>query len=364
MRPLTRGFVIFIGLLFVLTSTQARLNAQTETPPPPTLPDLTGLTVPQATARLNTLGVKIGTITLEEWSSAVSATPNTIAQQQPAAHTLLSDVSQVDFVVWQEQNARLIYDGNSLTLINLNNADLSLRRVVFKTLDGQGSASFNATEWRNRLNASSCMQLWSVPRSSGESRAGCRALQQWLSRTNSVVHFWTGSQGATQFEVRQDGILRGICTIAAGECSFYLAPFMGKSGIASDAAEYVYLSYTKDWLTLQNRTPDRWLPLNEITLNNSRVILGNVATYDNQPMTSAFPLLAPGECIALQRRDLAPTAPPPDCAVVATLSLAPAALFWMQPFTVTSRIDGTSRTCPAADGERALCLVPRLQEPE
>lgn len=332
--------------------------AQTEEPTP-LVPALTGLSVPEAAAQLNRAGFRLGDVGIEAWFEGMDGTTNTVASQSIDAGSDAAPGIVVDVAVWRSEKAVLIFDDNDITLQNTSAAPLSLRRVAFISLDGQGTTQFDAEDWnRNRLQPGECVQLWSVERIAGKEVDGCASVEKWLSITVPDAHFWTGINDTTAFQVVQDNIQRGTCIITEQQCEFYLALAADRGRIASDVAEYVYLRYTPDWLQLMNRTEDRWLPTTQLMIGGVKA--GDTAQYSIVSEVANVMLLAPGQCL-LWTRDSSIT--PEACDTVATASVD--APFWITDFNVSSEVNGLPRSCPPAEADKvAVCLLPRLQSPE
>lgn len=356
MQTLAR-FALFSLLFVTILSVN---DAQTTTPDPtPPVPDVAGLTVPEAAAKLNQAGLQLGLI---EDVQGTAGQANTIAAQVPSAGSAAEPGTAVDLTVRRSQMVKLIYDDNDLTLMNLSSEDLSLRRVYFRSVDGTASTSFVATDWdANRLRGNQCMQLWSIATRVTRAVEGCGSFQKWVYRTVGTAHFWTGANNTTRFEVTQDGVLRGICVIEDGECSLYIAPFAGRSGIAPDVAEYVTLLYTPDTLWITNRTANRWLPTGDLLIGGTQA--GDTAIYSTVSDVATPQLLAPGQCLRWERPGAAGNSDADPCEVV---GVARVSGFWTQVFRVSSQVDGARRECPpvAEGSQTALCLLPRLAEPE
>jgi hypothetical protein len=281
-----------------------------------------------------------------------------VESQSVTAGTDVQPGQTVSLRVWRAEKAILIYDDNDITLRNPTDKTLTLRRVWFRSQDGSSVTQFNAEEWGNRLRGGDCVQLWSVVRVEGKEVEGCPRSTEWQARTIPAMHFWTGINGTTRFEVIQDGVLRGVCDVSTSPCEFYLAPSETRGGVAPDIAEYVFLRYTPQWLQLMNRTEDRWLPTGPLRIGGVRV--GDADQYTPILKVTSPQLLAPEQCLTWT---LDPNAVIDGCDEVARATVTEA--FWIVPFDVRSEIDGTVRQCPAAtEGAEAGCLVPRLQSPE
>ena len=101
-----------------------------------TVPDLTGLRVPQAAAELNRSGLRLGRQEAQPMTAADSVTPNTVAGQSVAAGELVASGTTVDIRVWSAANITLIYDDNDLTMLNLTGGNLNLGNISYNSPDG------------------------------------------------------------------------------------------------------------------------------------------------------------------------------------------------------------------------------------
>jgi hypothetical protein len=250
--------LLILFSLFVISTSIAQ-----EITPVPAVPDLTGMTVPDAAAVLNRLGLRLGDRQVIEWDR--SQPENTITAQSPDAGIPITPGMSVAVTVMHPFNIRLIYDDNDFTLINQSGQVINISPVTFQTLNG--NRQFAARRWNrvNELTSRECVQLWSVARTAGKNITGCRAIQQWLTTNNRGEHFWMSGQ----FRVLQEGIERGICQSASTpdtvhECSLYLAP--GK--IAEDTTEYLYFTYNTDQFLIANHSKSRWLLAAEIRIGD------------------------------------------------------------------------------------------------
>ena len=326
------------------------------------VPDLTGMNVPAAAAALNRLGLALGTETGVAWSEGAAGAPNTIIGQSVPAGQPVTPGAAVDITVARELNALLIYDDNDLTLVNRAGVDLDLTGLTFNSVDGNSPASFAASRWAGALRSGQCGQMWSEARNGPKGLDECAAIQNWLWTGVAGEHFWTGTNGATQFSVVQNGIERGQCPTGTGRCELYLAV-----DSADDVTGYLYFSYAADRLVVWNNSPDRWMPLRGAGIKNYAIpggpfdlALDDPAVYGrNANPVANLGRLAPGQCLLFTAANPAVSAPPEDCNVVARLAIGPDLIFWAADFGVIRPVDEQERTCPAAspDGLR-LCILP------
>ncbi len=328
-----------------------------------TVPDLAGLTVPEAAALLNRAGLRLGVENNEGWTGESGLPENRISVQSAAAGTILERGAAVDITVLRSNNSLLIYDDNDLTLVNNGISPLDLTGITFITLDGS-PAQLAGSRWSRSLRENQCVQVWAVGRNGPKGLDECGTIQNWLVTTNASEHFWTGSGGTTQFAVLQNGVQRAVCPVAnPGRCEFFLAG----SGAADEVTAYVYFAYTADRLAIINQSADRWMALADFfVLNNfapnkgAPVMVGDPALYTTiRPDLGNVGRLAPGQCVLFTNSSPETNEPPEACDIIASLDVGPSVIFWGAAFEMDGR-DGERRSCPAAAaGRLTICIMPR-----
>lgn len=324
------------------------------------VPDLTGMSVPQAAATLNRLGLKLGAENNQGWTQESGLPQNTISGQSIPAGQTAAPGTAVDVNVLRSPNVILIYDDNDLTLVNQTGGTINLGSLMFRALDG-GGATFSASRWGGGLAAGDCGQVWSVGRGSAKDMAECGSIQ-WLSTNNRAEHFWTGAGGTTQFGAFQDGIQRVTCPVAnPGRCEFYVS-----GGASGDVTEYVYFAYTPEHLAVINQSENQWMVLQGFSISNNHVQpagatlnMADRSLYTDINPVADIARLAPGQCLLFTNRSPGSEQPPQPCDVVARLGIDPTLVFWAADFGVNSS-DGVARSCPAATaGQLTICVMPR-----
>ncbi len=360
-KSMLRSLILIVLLSVILFP--ARAGAQDST-----VPDLTGLGVPQAAALLNRNGLKLGAQTGEPWTEASGQAANTISAQAIAPGQVVAPGTAVDVTVLRSPNVLMVYNQEVITLINQTGAALDLTAIQFNTVDASTPASFPASNWAATLDPGDrCAQLWAVSRTGPERPPACSGVDRWLSTVNPSVHFWIGEAGATHFNVVQGGIERAVCeTAAAGgaQCSFYVP----SDAAGADVTTYVYLAYTTERLVVLNQTADRWMPLSGINIYNynpkvsvpgAELPIGDPALFGNPDTVANITRLAPGQCLLYSNSNQDAAYPPQDCDVIARLDINPDLIFWAANFELGSS-DGQRHTCPAAtEGKLTVCIMPR-----
>lgn len=348
-RPLRLLSLVWLLLLAGMATAQETV----------TVPDLTGLNVPQAAAQLHRAGLRLGIENNIGWTDASGLPQNSISTQSIAGET--SPGSAVDVTVLRSANAAVIYDDNDLTLLNGTGAELNLTGISFVAVGG--SAGMAGSRWAGTLRDTQCTQVWSVGRNGAKGVNACSTIQNWLVTTNAAEHFWTGSGGTTGFQVLQNGVVRATCPVAnPGRCDFYLA-----AGGSSDATEYVYLAYTADRLAIINQSESQWMSLaNTVILNFNTDVPGAPIAVGDLSFYTTFPpdvedvsRLAPGECIVYVPSSQPALEPPQPCTEIARLPIGDVFIFWGKEFIIVGS-DGRERRCPAGQPDRlTLCIMPR-----
>ncbi|MBZ0278783.1 MAG: PASTA domain-containing protein [Anaerolineae bacterium] len=329
-----------------------------------TVPDLVGISLPQAAAQLNRAGLALGKQESIPWTAESGLSQNAVSVQSLEAGLVVPAGSAVDVTVLRAPNALLIYDDNDLTLVNQTGGELALTGINFQAVDGS-PASLAGTRWAPSLRAGQCVQVWSVGRNGPKGLDECSTIQNWLVTNNAGEHFWTGAGGVTQFSISQNGVERAVCPVAnPGRCEFYLSG----GGAAGDSTEYVYFAYTTDRLAVINTSTDQWMPLAGFqVLNNfappygAGVNLADPSLFGGSISPVAnVEQLAPGQCIFFTNSSPTQDAPPQPCDVIARLNVGASVIFWGAAFDVNSVTDDLPHSCPAAvEGRLTLCIMPR-----
>jgi hypothetical protein len=126
-------------------------------------------------------------------------------------------------------NVRMIYDGTSVTLVNVSSAPISLDAVTFQSVSDGGTPvrAFSADSWSRfaispitALPPGGCLQVIR----SGTTRtrpAACDSVQGWVAPSNQQ-YFWIGGEDSSAFRIVQGDSIVYSCQIAHGQCEFYL----------------------------------------------------------------------------------------------------------------------------------------------
>lgn len=328
----------------------------------PTVPDVTGLTVPAAAAELNRAGYAIGAINaLQDASQPL----NTILSQSDASQS-----NTVDLTVNRQPVIAVIYDDNDLTLQNLTDQTIDIRNLEF-VAEGAETVTYPATNWTDALRPNQCLQVWSIAVVAPKPVEGCEAIQLWRSTTDTAEHFWTMLNQVDTFTIRENGAQRAQCDAApegSQENPLRCDAYINTGEVTSDLAPFIYMVYTPDVFMVSNVTADQWMATDQTPIFNfnpendapgSRVLVGNTELLPQTLLPGDVTLLAPGQCILLVAGTNVDHTPQP-CDVIARGDAGAADAFWLAEFDVQSVTDGRRRACPAATDDRlTLCILPR-----
>jgi len=351
---------IVAALIGVLLLPQAIAQGQDTA----TMPDVRGMSVPQAAALLNRNGVVVGQETNVAWTAESGLPENTISEQSVPAGQAVTPGTMVFLTVLRSPNTLLIYDDNDLTLVNRSGGAMPLDGLIFRSMGGSAESFFTATRWAGALDSDDCAQIWSVPRGEPKNLPECPSNIFWLTTQFQEAHFWTGAYGATQFRVEQNGLERAVCPIVnPGTCEFFLAG----GGGAGEVTPYVYFAYTPDQLIVRNTSENQWMTLDGVqVINNAPSVagspfaFGSPESFGNPQTIGRINRLAPGQCLLYTGSATIGDTLPQSCDVVARLDLNPSVNFWTQPFGVDSVTDDQAHTCPGATvGQLTICVMPR-----
>lgn len=332
-----------------------------------TVPDLTGLNIPQAAAALNQAGLAFGTETSVTASGGIAE--NVVSGQSLAPGQSVPRGSVVDVEVPRTANILLIYDDNDLTVVNKFDAPIDYADLTFSTVDSTQSASFKATRWAKQLRGKQCTQVWTLSRNGPKGLAECNFIQKWLTTNRRNDHFWTGANGVRTFNVVQGGLERALCQAAPSNsqdqpttCEFYLP-----SSASEEIAPYIYLAYNTDKLVFLNKTTDRWMPVTSTTFHNGlgdpaplgKAFNINAALFGRPDIVARINRLAPKQCLLFVSSAATSQNPPESCDVIAAYTLEPSQLWWSANFE-TQGTDNQKRTCIAAvQNKIVVCIMPR-----
>jgi len=354
------SMILLMGILLlggVLTAQDA-----TEDPTPIAVPDVVGLTIPEAAAALNAAGFNLGEEIIQPPEGGEVPTQSEIVAQSVEPGTTAEPGSAVDVTVIRTNNMLLIYDDNDITMVNQSGARLDLTTVTFSS----ENTRFNANRWGNTaLDAADCTQLWSVGRGSPKSVDECGAIQRWLTTNDRNEHFWTAANTTGTFTVVQAGVVRADCPTATtpGEivsCELFMA-----TGGTTEVTEFLYLAYTSDALLVHNISDALWMPLDGITIISNRgtstPLVVSATRFDETITVGQVSRLAPGQCIYYTSASAAGADTLEDCTELGRITLGTdGPFFWDVGFDIEGVTGQPTATCPpAVEGRLTLCIVPR-----
>ncbi len=151
-------------------------------------------------------------------TTAPSATPTTLPSATPGPPPTL----------------RLLYERDTLLLVNVSDGALDIRGLVFEQTPADGPARlFRASawdregvaDWPGSMRAGGCYQV--VTRTATQTqpdRALCPEFLGFVRLDSDLRYFWGAGSADATFTVRLVGVVSplAVCDIAAGECGVYL----------------------------------------------------------------------------------------------------------------------------------------------
>lgn len=355
--------LLLLGLLLVWMVVPIA-SAQEPTVP---VPDLTGLNMPQAAARLNEIGLRLGTEVTALWTASSLQPPNTISGQSVAPGTPVTAGSSVDITMLRAPNMVAIYDDNDITIVNRSGSIIDVSGMRLVSVEGNRASILVADRLQSFIREGQCLQIWSIWRNGPKAVDECRFIQGWLRDTPPREHFWTQTRGVVNFSILERGVERAICPAAPLgsegnplRCEFF---FGGNS--AAEVTPYIYFVYTPSTMAIINQSTDRWMPTDRSEIFKPNVedfslYVGNPAMFGNPVIVGDITLLAPGQCLLLTVNHPTDLAPPLPCTVIAYADINPQFSFWTAAFEIESATDGHRHGCPAALPDRpVICIVPQ-----
>lgn len=357
-------------LLLVLFSLLAVLPAQAQENEI-AVPDLSGMTIPQAASALNAIGLRIGVELSLSWDESYGVAQNVISAQSIEPGLPVAPGTSINIMVFRAANMRVIYDDNDLTLINLTDRAADLTRLRF--VAASNTEAMDAWRLSERLNPRECAQVWVIVRSAPKATPDCANIQRWFTTNNPGEHFWGTQTGSQQFSVIESGVERTICPAAPVgseasplRCDFFFAGI----STASDLSEFLYFTYTPESFALVNVTADHWMPTlisiynfnPQLSSPGLHLTLGgpDVFVEEHRRGMGSIQQLAPEQCLVITTTGSENSALPQPCHIVAQRSLGAEVAFWLAPFEVDSVTNGRRFSCPAAVPEQpTVCIVPR-----
>lgn len=331
------------------------------------IPDVTGMTAPQAAAALNAVGLRLGSET--NIQAEAGQTEGAILSQTPLAGERAAAGSAVDITIARAPNIRLIYDDNDLTLINLSTQPFALPPLALNAVQG-GTGVLRGERWGAEVSAGDCVQVWAIGRGKPKSVTGCDSVKAWFTTNNTDLHVWTRAAGVRRFTVTLNGQVQAECAAAPRNsqdapttCEFYI-----EVPSAVPNLPYIYIAYTTDAFVVVNHADDGWLRMNVEVISSSGELVrfSEVTLYDtvdpllvvgNASGTGTLRQLAPGQCVRLRAPGISEDTFPQPCVPYADgIADQP---FWTTDFSVRDR-EGKERVCKGATpGRLTICVMPR-----
>lgn len=281
----------------------------TFTVPPPTLTlePPTNTSTPLPTATFTTTPLIPPTRTLSPLITPAIITP--VPTIQPILQATATPETLPDL--------RLIYDDNSLTLLNISGRRLNLALLSFQSNDRRLLASVWDTEFlTERLNNFSdgdCLQVWSVELSQEQDKVDkCEIRHGWVAVNNSQL-FW---QGVGSFLVLNNDDIIAQCQVAESVCDVRLdAEFKLETELIAPAVldRDIRLMFNQDSFTIINIT-NVPVDLRGLVFQSTSASL-NVEALNTEFLTSPLSGLPANDCLMVWTFDVPEQNAPTECKI-------------------------------------------------
>src|SRR5258708_3272602 len=218
------------------------------------VPDLTGMTLPQAAKLVGEAGLLYQGENTKAWTAGAKVKGNQISDQQPAPGQKAAAGTPGSVTGLRAYNTSLIYDGSSITLKKTSTADLDLSSVTFTSGQGKDLSQFSAFEWGVfTLKPGECDRILAGFKAT-PAAVDCQKVVRQNVYTEKTKQFWL----TNMFTVMRMGESVITCDATAGHCDFYLPQ-------ADDTERTTYLNfnYRTNHLVVRNDS-DRWMILSNI----------------------------------------------------------------------------------------------------
>lgn len=146
-------------------------------------------------------------------------TPNLVPSQTPVSALPTVETQPTTQPPASPPNARLLFDGVSLTLINQSGGTLSLVGVTFSSAVGIWEARVWGARVHDRLPAGQCLRLREAAVGQRTPPAECVNRIFGLIEGGGTAMFW---RGVDSFNVQRNGEVIATCPTANGVCEVYI----------------------------------------------------------------------------------------------------------------------------------------------
>jgi hypothetical protein len=232
---------------------------------------------------------------------------------------------------------RLLYDDNSLTLLNVSGGVLNLSNLVFESSSGRLEAQrWNIDALSQPLSGftdGDCLQVWELDVTALSAPAACDTRHAWIM-VNQAGQFW---QNADSFTVRNGTQRVGFCDAAAGVCDVNLSVPLDTTlvdPVTRRSLPDLQFVYTVDSFTLIN-VSGRRLDLRGIQFQSDSGTMP-VSRWNTEFLTQALYDFTPGDCVQVWGLGVDAILPAPDICEIrhAWLAVGDEADFWRDDFIV------------------------------
>lgn len=213
---------------------------------------------------------------------------------------------------------RLIYDTDSLTLLNVSGRRLNLTGITFQSDNGELEATVWDTEFLteslNNFSHGDCMQVWGLGKNALQDKiSSCDIRHAWVAVRDSHL-FWNN---VSTFFVVNDGDIVGLCNVAGGLCDISLdaefSVILNESSIPIPNNRDVRLIFNQDSLTLLN-IANTSIDLRGLIFQSSSGTL-NIQAWETEFLTGSLSGFSPNDCLMVWTFGTAEQPTPNECRV-------------------------------------------------
>jgi hypothetical protein len=266
-------------------------------------------------------------------------------------------------------NTALVYNGKTITLLNLSQTNLSLNGMVFWRAGGE--VKYKATTLASVLKPGQCAQLWTAEvKQQLDKSPECGQRLRWQKLGRPDTYFWIGESDNEFFRPQFGGTTLTLCPASRGDvlrCEFHIPqdgnmpqfPTLNDPATGLPMPAGMQVAYDNNQLWIGNLTPDTALPTRSLrifySINKQEIEWApDTATWDIGKWEGRG--LLPNQCIVLYK-DASKVTPLLPCAPIArTVVNDP---IWQMKFEVLGPREDRRSLCGSdtpASGP-VLCLI-------
>lgn len=194
-------------------------------------PSATHTTAPSATSTVTAIVAAASTRATSTPRATATDAPTSTSTRRPAATSAVAtptvaaqEVALLPSPAADSGAVRLVYDAQSLTLLNVSAEEVDVSGLVFTQTRAEGNPLiFRSSSWNTgsapttHLPAGDCYQVWTNEDTLLEPAEGCGVRHAW-SQVSFPRWFWISDAADAVFSVARDGVVLAECRVDAGVC--------------------------------------------------------------------------------------------------------------------------------------------------